>query len=84
MPHTIKQTILTGSLLLALIVASAGIGTQPSDTAVGKKAPVVQLDRVQSAINADELKGKYVRARPVTAIMPGLMSIIRTMPVLWE
>ena len=60
MPHTIKQTILTGSLLLALIVASAGIGTQPSDTAVGKKAPVVQLDRVQSAINADELKGKYV------------------------
>lgn len=60
MPHTIKQTILLGALLLGLIIVSAGIGSQPSDTAVGEKAPVVQLDNVQSAINADELKGKYV------------------------
>ena len=60
MTHTIKQTMLLGALLLGLIVASAGVGTQSADTAIGKKAPVVQLDRVQSAINADELKGKYV------------------------
>lgn len=60
MPHSIKQTILLGALLLGLIIASAGVGSQPRDTAVGKMAPVVQLDRVQSAINADELKGKYV------------------------
>ncbi|MDE6098986.1 MAG: peroxiredoxin family protein [Muribaculaceae bacterium] len=60
MIHSIKHTILLGALLLGLIVASAGVGTQPSDTAVGRKAPVVQLGNVQSAINAEELKGKYV------------------------
>ncbi|MDE5929659.1 MAG: hypothetical protein K2H03_04190 [Muribaculaceae bacterium] len=60
MKHTIKQTMLLGALLLGLVVASAGIGSNRCDTAVGMKAPVVQLDRVQSAVNADGLKGKYV------------------------
>ena len=60
MKHTIKQTMILGALLLGLVVASAGIGGNRCDTAVGMKAPVVQLDRVQSAVNADELKGKYV------------------------
>lgn len=58
--HSLKQTILLGAMLLALIIASAGISHTPTDTAVGRKAPIVQLGDVQSSIRSDELRGRYV------------------------
>lgn len=60
MNRSVKQTVLLAALLLGLVMASAGISSVPTDTAVGRKAPVVELGKVESAIKADELKGKYV------------------------
>lgn len=58
--HSLKQTILLGAMLLALIIASAGISHTPTDTAVGQKAPVVKLGDIPSSIRSDELRGRYV------------------------